>query len=589
MPGVTTTIRVGALLGAAAMAVAALAGSPVRALAQAAFIRQPAQPSADAVAAYNRANVLDHKGDHVAARRQFDEAIELEPGNRSAFVGRCIAYRHLRDYEHAMRDCEEAIRLAPDDAEAYLERGVTRLLRADRDAAVADFTEAIRLSPQYGQAFNNRAAARFHSAAVETVLPDLDEAVRLNPDLFDAHFNRAAIFIKLSEWDRALDECGEAIRLRPDSALAHNECGVAYRGKGDRERAASYYEKALSLNPSGWSRVSIEANLKESLRANGIGGNDLAPSIDGAEFGSRAVGFGAPSSPEDRAVFAGNIAFFDNAIERNSADKASYFHRGQIYAGKRDPDRAIADFSEALRIDPDYRDALNRRAQAYQSKGADDDAIADFSNAIRIDSRDPVAHLGRCASYNHKRDWDHVIAACSEALRVTPLEKSTLGPHNQALWLRGDAYFKNGEDDRAFQDYTDLMRGGVEPVGVLTNRGIIYLRRHDWDRAVAVTSRAMQGGGRKYPRALAVRGQAFVGRGDYGSAIKDFDDAIQLDPKSAAAFVGRGEAYEKQGDRERAIADYRQALALEPEAPTKDAAQSALTRLGVTPQPTAHD
>jgi tetratricopeptide (TPR) repeat protein len=576
-----------AAIGLAALAAALMASCSYGEAQESAAIPPPSQPftSADALAAYNRASALNRKGDHVAARRQFDAAIELEPSNRSAFVGRCIAYRHLRDYEHAMRDCEEAIRLGPGDAEAYLERGVTRLLWADRDAAVADFTEAIRLFPQYGQAFNNRAATRFDAgASVESILPDLDEAIRLNPDSFDAHFNRTAMYIKLREWDRALHDCGEAIRLRPHDALAHYACGLAYQGKEDLDLARTYYTKALSLNPSDWTRGAIEASAK------GRAAWTPATVIEGAEFGRRCVPACLPlAPPESAAVFARNIGFFDKAITRNPGDKASYLHRGQIYAAKRDPDRAMADFNEALRIDPNYRDALNARAHAYQSKGADDDAIADFNNAIRIDSRDPVAHLGRCASYNRKRDWDHVITACSEVLRVTPEARNTLGPYNQALWLRGNAYFNNGDDDRAFQDYTDLLQRGVEPIRVLIDRGIIYLRRHDWDRAVAVTSRAMRSPGGKNPEALVVRGQAFFGRGDYGSAIKDFDDAIQLDPKSAAAFTGRGEAYEKQGDRERAIADYRQALALEVDAQAKSAAEAALARLGATPQAAAHD
>jgi len=135
--------------------------------------------SADALAAYNRANGLARKGDHAAARRQYDEAIELEPGNRSSLLGRCIAFRHLHDYEHAMRNCEEAIRLAPNSAAVYRERGVTRLVKADHDGAVADFTEAIRLFPKYSQALNDRATARteFKSAALRR----LSAALTISP------------------------------------------------------------------------------------------------------------------------------------------------------------------------------------------------------------------------------------------------------------------------------------------------------------------------------------------------------------------------------------------------------------------------
>lgn len=176
--------------------------------------------SADALAAYNRANALAHKGDHAAARRQYDEAIELEPSNRSALLARCIAYRHLHDYGHAMDDCEEAIRLAPSSAQAHRERGVTRLLKADHDGAVADFTEAIRLFPKYSQAFNDRAATRFLArAADEAILPDLDEAIRLDPKSAAAFMGRGEAYEKQGDRDRAVADYRQALTLDPEEKV----------------------------------------------------------------------------------------------------------------------------------------------------------------------------------------------------------------------------------------------------------------------------------------------------------------------------------------------------------------------------------
>jgi tetratricopeptide (TPR) repeat protein len=582
MPSMPMTIRVffRVFLGLAVLA-ASLADSCLGGAAQGiAPVQQPSdsppipglapvdgfQPftSADALAAYNRANALAHKGDDAAARRQYDEAIELEPSNRSALVARCIAYRHLHDYGHAMDDCEEAIRLSPNGAQAHRERGVTRLLKADYDGAVADFTEAIRLFPKYSQAFNDRAATRFLvRAADETILPDLDEAIRLDPGSFDAHFNRAAIFLMLREWDRALDDDREAIRLRPNDAITYNNFGVAYRGKGDRDLAIANYLKALSLDPPGRTRQTIEANLRQYA----VTGNAPAPSIEGAEFGPQGAGlFGSIVRFPPHAIWTPNVAVtqrFEDAIKPNPPDKAAFLDRGRTYIAKQDYDHAIAEFSEALRLDPDYREALNVRAEAYQHKGAYDNAIADFSSALRIDSRDPRARLGRCTVYYLRHEWDRVIADCSEVIRTAHDPGDIFGFHHSALSIRGDAYLNNGDDDRALQDYDEILRGRAIPARVLLNRGIIYLHKGDFDRAVAEANQAMKSG--KYSRALVVRGQGFVGRREYGSAIQDFDEAIRLDPKSAAAFMGRGDAYEKQGDHDRAVADYRQALTLGPE------------------------
>ena len=49
-----------------------------------------------------------------------------------------------------------------------------------------------------------------------------------------------------------------------------------------------------------------------------------------------------------------------------------------------DHDKAIADFSEAIRLDPKRADAYYGRGTAYGHKGEYDKAIADYSDAIRL-------------------------------------------------------------------------------------------------------------------------------------------------------------------------------------------------------------
>ena len=62
----------------------------------------------------------------------------------------------------------------------------------------------------------------------------------------------------------------------------------------------------------------------------------------------------------------------------------AYYLRGVAYRNKGDLDRAIADYSEAIRLDPKLAAAYNNRGNAYKDKGDSDHAIADFSEAIRL-------------------------------------------------------------------------------------------------------------------------------------------------------------------------------------------------------------
>ena len=76
------------------------------------------------------------------------------------------------------------------------------------------------------------------------------------------------------------------------------------------------------------------------------------------------------------------------------------------------------------------------------------------------------------------------------------------------------------------------------------------------------------------------RGFAYEKKGEYDRAIVDYDKAIAINPKFAAAYNNRGNAYYKKGDKEQAIVDFRKTLDIDP---SSQHAKNNLQALGVTP------
>ncbi|MDR2485684.1 MAG: tetratricopeptide repeat protein, partial [Treponema sp.] len=62
------------------------------------------------------------------------------------------------------------------------------------------------------------------------------------------------------------------------------------------------------------------------------------------------------------------IADLSQAIRLNPNDAAVYHKRGAAYARKGDCDRALADYNQAIKIDPNYALAYNDRGAAYARK-----------------------------------------------------------------------------------------------------------------------------------------------------------------------------------------------------------------------------
>lgn len=70
--------------------------------------------------------------------------------------------------------------------------------------------------------------------------------------------------------------------------------------------------------------------------------------------------------------------------------------RGAAFARKEQPDRAIADYDVALRLDPTQAAVFNARGELWRQKGERPRAIGDFAAALRLDPQNETARA------NHK-------------------------------------------------------------------------------------------------------------------------------------------------------------------------------------------
>jgi len=196
------------------------------------------------------------------------------------------------------------------------------------------------------------------------------------------------------------------------------------------------------------------------------------------------------------------------------ADEAGdLLKRGDSYYQNRDYDKAIADYTTALRIKPNYVEALFNRGRAYyekyfsaesKNKSIDremdlvlDRAITDFTDTLKIKPDHYEVLLWRGWAYYEKYDLDKAKADCETVLKSDPnntnakemLELFQVLPGHlkndkaEDYILRGYYFAIRNFYDKAIAEFTAALKIKPDLVNALYNRGLAYAKKGDYDKA----------------------------------------------------------------------------------------------------------
>ncbi|MBI2922050.1 MAG: tetratricopeptide repeat protein [Planctomycetes bacterium] len=153
------------------------------------------------------------------------------------------------------------------------------------------------------------------------------------------------------------------------------------------------------------------------------------------------------------------------AQEADTAQSAlGYLCRGDERMESGDPDGAIDDVTQAIRLRPGRSAGFQGRGRAKYRKGDLEGAISDLSVAIRLDPEDARARRVRGDAHGDNRDFNAAIADYDEALRLNPADR--------LAWLnRGQTRLESGEFKAAIADTDEAIRLESESYRAWTNRG----------------------------------------------------------------------------------------------------------------------
>lgn len=222
------------------------------------------------------------------------------------------------------------------------------------------------------------------------------------------------------------------------------------------------------------------------------------------------------------------VADFSEAIRLKPDDAEAYLNRGDAYDGQHDYDRAIADFNAAMRLKPKLPDAYYNRGNAYLAKGDDDKAIADYNQALQLNPSFVSAYENRSVALDNRHEYDKAIADCDAALRLDASD-STAHINRGSAWLHKDDY------DRAIADFSEAIRLQPDSANGYYDLGMAWRKKGEFEKALTDLDAAI-GLNPKLLEAYSVRGNVHNDQHDYAKARADFNTVVGIDLRYASGW-----------------------------------------------------
>jgi tetratricopeptide (TPR) repeat protein len=458
--------------------------------------------------------------------------------------------------------------------------GMVRRAAGDLEGAIARFSDALSQNTDSSSGLNQsliyfyRGNAYLSKGDYNLALADFNQSIKLQPTLAEAYANRVLVHMVKNDYTQALADANQAVQLKPDLAVAHNNRGIIYAATGNYDGAIADFSQTLKLITE--TSDNAHSDRTNSSQLNSFNLNDdreiLIANFFATDLSDYLVyvnrGFAYLSKGDyDRA-----LADFNQAIQLQPNSSFAYLNRAALYFVKQDYNLALTDLNQVIQLQPNFDLAYVKRGSVYFFQGDYDSALADLDHAIQLQPNSASSYSIRGEIHVKRDDLDRAIADFSQAIKLQP---NLL----DAYRMRGRSYREKGDYDRAIADYDQAIKLEPKNAEIYNGRGWTHAQAGSFDQAIADLNQAIE----LQPDQAHFydsRGFAYAGKREYDRAIADYNQALQLNPDADYAYYHRGIVYRALGDRLKAIADFKRTLELTENSKRRQDAEKQLQELG---------
>jgi tetratricopeptide (TPR) repeat protein len=276
---------------------------------------------------------------------------------------------------------------------------------------------------------------------------------------------------------------------------------------------------------------------------------NLSPSLEYTQQGQIKLESGDRSSA---------LKDFNKAIQLDPENHIALAEIGNIKFNEKKFEEALPYYNKALRIDNKYFNVYYNRGMAHYQLNNYAEAIIDFQKAITLNPDDPDLYQLLSASKMKLEDFTGSLKALDQAIEMTQ--------DSLSYFLRGSTKIDLGNYHGAIQDFNTFIKTDTsnERASAYFNNGYInfFLEEHseairNFDEAIKLNP--------NFAKAYAARGIVKATLGDMNGSREDREKSIQIDP-SKEKELGEMEGFYqyKSENFEGALKGFNEAIKLFP-------------------------
>ncbi len=211
-----------------------------------------AEGTGQAVTLYNEGVVAFNGGDMATAATKFEEAAKLDPNLLAAHLTLSGVYLESKRYPEAAAAAERALALEPGNTTALRNRYDAYNEGGMKDKAPAALEDLIAAAPGREAAVRvfNLGATASRNDDTDKAVPYLRRAIEIDPTLEQGYSALEGIYLSKKQFKEAVEVAEKHLAANPNSLEAMTVRAEAYRGLGDKAKAAEA-QQAMEAAQSG--------------------------------------------------------------------------------------------------------------------------------------------------------------------------------------------------------------------------------------------------------------------------------------------------------------------------------------------------